>query len=210
MRNGGRAGEHDWATSDEVRRAIQQLSDVDYLRLRKAARLKMGGSAYSDPAELVNQALLTPYKAALGEGGRRWKRNVNFLAFVVKTIQGLASDSRGSAELRLTGSNLVPSREGEAPRDLFDSQAFATVSAEEEILARSDTESQKSREDQLASVREFFREDEHVNWIIKGIEEDKSAQEIQSLSGMSETEYATAHRRWRRGCEKIAKKRRSP
>jgi hypothetical protein len=214
MRNGGGADEAALATAEEVQRAIQEIDNADYIRLLKVARLKLGGSIYTDPEELVDEALLTPYRAALGEGGRRWKRGVNFVAFLVKTIQGLASDSRGSAERRLTMSNLIPGQEGKPDRDLFEKPCFGATSAENEVVAQADAGTnhlaEEARDAHLAKVREFFRSDEAVNWIIKGIEEDKSAQEIQSLAGMSATQYATARCRWRRGLEAIAKERRSP
>jgi hypothetical protein len=211
MQIGGSADVSDLATAEEVQRAIRELGRADYLRLLKTARVKMGGSVFTDPAELVDQALLTPYKAASGEGGRRWKKSVNFVAFVMKTIQGLASDSRNAAERRLTVSNLMPGQEGEPDHDLFDKPGLATVSAEEQVITEVDAQlneaAERARDAHLVKVKEHFRNDAEVGWIMRGIEEDKSAQEIQSLSGMSATRYATARRRWRRGLETLAKER---
>jgi len=204
----------DLATVEEVQQAIQELSNVDYFRLLKVARHKTGGSVFTDPAELVSQAVLTPYLAARGDGGRRWKKGTNFIAFLTKTIQGLASDSRGSAQQRLTVSNLVPGQEGEPDHDIFERPCFAKASVEEQVIAqetdRCSEPAEAVRELRLAEVKEYFKNDEEVGWIIKGIEEEKNAQEIQSLSGMSATQYATARRRWRRGLEAIARKRRTP
>ena len=61
-------------TAEEVAQAIQGLSEADYGRLVKAARIRMGGSRYTNPRDLVNDAVLNPYEAALGLGGRRWPR----------------------------------------------------------------------------------------------------------------------------------------
>lgn len=192
------------ATAEEVEQAIQQLSAVDYLRLVKAARILMGGSSYATAEDLADEAIQTPHLAALGQGGRRWPKDVDFMSYLMMTIRGLASDSRNSARQRLTVSSRVPSRDGSNERDVFDDRRFSTLSPEESIVEGEDQEHSKQADDFcLSKIDERFKDDAEVQWIMRGLREDKGPREIQELSGMTKTQYESAQRRWRRGVEKL-------
>lgn len=193
------------ATSEEVAHAVQGLTDADYGRLIEAARIKMGGSLYTNPRDLVNDAVLSPYEAALGQGGRRWPKNVAFMAFLFMTIQGLASDSRGSAQRRLTTSNLRPGREGHRDHDLFDSPEFASSSPQQLAL---DAEHQARRQREVNKINDHFKNDPEVQWVMMGIEDGRSASEIQELAGMTKTQYESARSRWRRALKRLVSERR--
>lgn len=192
------------ATAEEAEQAIQQLTDVDYFRLVKVARLLIGGSSYGTAEDLAAEAIQTPYLAARGEGGRRWPKDVDFMAYLVQTMRGLASDSRKSATCRSTVSNRVPSRDGPDEHDLFDQPRFSSLSPEESAIEAEDEEDcQQADDSYLAKIDERFKNDAGVQWIIRGLKEDKSPGEIQELSGMTKTQYESAQRRWRRGVEKL-------
>ncbi len=194
------------ASIEEVAQAIQSLTDVDYGRLYAAAAIKMSGSGYADAGDLVNDAVLSPYRAALGEGGRRWKRTVSFMAFLFMTIQGLASDSRRSAAHRLTDSHRQSGRDDDdEDQDAFETLAVATPSVEVTAL---NEERQVARRRVMERLQEHFKDDPEVQWIMLGLEEDKGPEEIQELSSMTETQYETARRRWRRALEKLVPGRR--
>jgi len=195
----------DVATVEEVVHAIQSLTEADYDRLAEAAKIRMVGSAYTDPRDLVNDAVLTPYRAVLGQGGRRWKPEVDFIKYLFMTIKGLASDSRRSAEHRLTDSHRQLVREDGGERDFFESPDVATPSVERSAL---EEERHAERRRIVAKVQAAFAIDEQIQWIMMGIEEGMSAEEIQELSSMTRTEYETAHRRWRRGLAKVVPGRR--
>ena len=121
------------------------------------------------------------------------------------TIQGLAGDSRGSADQRLTTSNLKPTRDGDRDRDLFDSPDLATPSPQQLAL---EAEHQGQRQLEVSKVTDHFKNDSEVQWIIMGIEDGRSATEVQELSGMTKTQYESAQRRWRRALERLVPERR--
>ena len=192
------------ATADEVAQAVQALTDGDYVRLVKAARIKLGGTAYASAEDLVNEAVVTPFRAARGEGGRRWRKDVSFIAFLIMTIRGIASDSRRSATLRRTVSAQRVAKEGEGERDVFDALNLTVPSVEEQLLDDEQEQEREARNQKdFAAVDEFFRNDDEIQWIMIGIQEQKSPTDIQEISGMSKTQYESAQRRWRRGLEKL-------
>lgn len=191
----------EYATAEEVAEATDRLTPANYVRLHKAARIRVAGTAFTDANDLVSEAVATPYLAALGEGGRRWPRGVDFMAFLLKTIQGIASDSRRSEERRLTVSQRVRLPDGQE-RDLLTSRVCPTTASPEDLIL--DDECHKREDGALAAAREFFKDDPEILSIMKGIENDQSAKSIQESTGMSATQYETARRRWRRGLEKLS------
>lgn len=192
------------AAADEVAQAVQALTDADYVRLTKAARTKLGGTVYASAEDLVNEAVVTPFRAALGEGGRRWRKDVSFVAFLIMTIKGIASDSRRSATRRRTVSAQTMTKEGEGERDVFDALDLTAPSVEEQLLDDEQEQEWEARHQKdFTAVDEFFRNDDEIQWIMIGIQERKSPIDIQQISGMSKTQYESAQRRWRRGLEKL-------
>jgi hypothetical protein len=200
-----------FATVERVMQAVAELTVADYLRLRKTAKYLMGGSAYQDPDQLVQDAVTTPLFAAAGGGGRRWQPSrVSFVIFLGRTIQGLASDSRRVRKRRLLLSIVA----GSAARDyesvepqecnLLDTQQFATPSVEQTAVdEQEDRDRQREDDLLLARVHEHFKRDLQTMTIIAGIKEGNSAHQIREQAGMSETQYASARRRFRRGLEHL-------
>ncbi|WP_275271782.1 hypothetical protein [Limnobacter sp. P1] len=202
---------NDTATPDDVRSAIAALSDVDNYRLRKAATYCLPGTEYQTPQELINEAVIRTMNAASGDRGRRWPRNVPFIAFMMRTIQGIANDSRESAGQRVT--------------DRIEELATEAVSVEQ-VLAQSEhyhpdivtqaleLEEANEREEQVKAIvgeiDDNFAEDEEVNWILMGIKDDLPASEVRELSGMTQSQYDTARRRFRRGLDKLFPEKRKP
>jgi hypothetical protein len=199
-----------YATSQEVLTAIHQLSDADYLRLNKVARSKMGGTPYQDPHELVTHAISTAYCAAAGQGGRRWPTRVAFVAYLIRTIQGIASDARRAVVQRRTVTGLFVPGEETGEGNLLPFPDLFSASAEE-MCADEEAKSLKEKADgeNLKTVIAFFREDRQVLAILWGILEELDVREIQARSGMSRTQYDSAHRRWRRGLDRLFPERRS-
>ena len=86
----------DFASSDDIRQAIESLSPEDLARIRKAAKYSLFGTEYQDPQELVNEAVARSMEGANGSKGRHWPKSVPFVAFMFKTIQSIANGSRES------------------------------------------------------------------------------------------------------------------
>lgn len=201
----------DPATPDEVRAAIAALSNVDRYRLHKAATCCLPGTEYQAPQELINEAVMRTMNAAAGDRGRRWPKNVPFIAFMIKTIQGIANDSQESAGQKMT--------------DRVEALATEAVGVEQ-VLAQAEhyhpdtltqaleLEDANEREEEakgiVGKIDAHFAGDEEVNWILMGLKDDLPAAEIRELSGMTQTEYETARRRFRRGLDKLFPEKRKP
>lgn len=194
----------DHATADEVAEAAARLTPQNYLRLYRAARICLAGSTYTDAEDLVTEAVATPFMAALGQGGRRWPRAIDFMAFLIMTIRGLASDSRRRPERKLTVSQYEQAPDGQE-RDRFAARSCPTAHSPEDLAL--DDQDHQDMLAVLAAVQEYFSEDPQVQWVMKGIEGDLPPAEVQQLSGMSVTHYESARRRFRRGVEKLLKRR---
>lgn len=192
------------ATHDEVASAIERLSDADLLRLEKAASILLGGTEYSNPRELLNEALARALQGGLGADGRHWPQGVPFTVFVKNAMKSIADTSRHS--LHQTEEVLA--------RDLVDPDSVAGDPIE--VLAKGipsveaqalESEARQAKEEQeaadLAALNGHFNHDEQVEWIMMGIQDGIPAHEIQGLSGMTSTQYETAHKRFRRGLEKL-------
>lgn len=199
------------ASPDDVAEAVSNLTDVDMLRLQRAAAFCLPGSAFDAAEELAGEAISQTYRAALGEGGRRWPKDVAFIAFLLKTIQGLASDSRDSARQRQTvrAGDLI---DGDIDRrDPFDALGISHPSIETELVEAETIESQHAIDQILiAKVSEYFKDDDQVQMIMMGIQDDLSAAEIREIAGMNPTQYETAWRRFRRGLNKLFPSGRKP
>jgi len=63
------------ATADQIREAIEALTENDALRLRKAAIACLPGTEYQDHKEVINEAVRRAMDAAVGLRGRNWPIN---------------------------------------------------------------------------------------------------------------------------------------
>jgi DNA-directed RNA polymerase specialized sigma24 family protein len=189
-----RKADAEYASVEEVRRAIDGLSDADYLRLHRHARILLGGTPYSCADDLVFDVLSVAFEAACGGRGRRWTRDVKFMTYLHMTIRGVASDSRRTAQRRREVRD-------DPGRDTIDSPHLCIPSAED----RSSEEDQRRRENRedecVERVTTYFKNDPEVIWVIKGITEGVPASEICKQARMSKRAYDSAHRRFRRGLD---------
>ncbi len=89
-------------TIDDVRQALEALTNDELYRLHKAARSFVGGTEYDSSDDLLNEAVVRTLRAANGEKGRHWPKDVEFVAFLMQTMRGLANDSYNSAYVENT------------------------------------------------------------------------------------------------------------
>lgn len=187
------------ATQEEVIQAIESLSDEDFYRLRKAASFCLMGSDYIDLDEIINEAICRTL-----HGERNWPKSVPFIAYMIQTMKGLSSDSRDSLQRSRTkqlealapdGVNIeeVMGRLDQRHPDPLTNLIEVEVNSERQVRAKVDSD----------RIEVFFAEDAQVTWLILGIKEESSPADIMELSGMTQTQYDTARRRFRRGVAKI-------
>lgn len=191
------------ATPEDVADAVDGLTAEDHVRLFKAAATCLGGTPYKSAEELVAAAVSQTYLSAAGDPGRRWPRDVPFIAFMVKTIRGLASDSRKSASWRRTDRIDDLLAEGDE-RDPLGTHGHYVQSVEDEVLDEQEQQEQSARNDDvLRKIEEFFKGDDDVQAIMMQIEDGLSPKQVQEMFAMSEVKYETARRRLRRGMAKL-------
>jgi len=199
--------EVDFATTAEVREAIELLSSVDLRRLRMAAAHCLAGSDYAKSDDLINEATRRTMDAAEGLKGRRWPRSVPFMAYMVNTMKGLASDSRGSAKRRDTQSMEVLAPEGFSAEEALGAllqRGRRQTGLDTALVDRQEAEEIASAEERdLAAIDAHFASDEQIQYLIMGLKDGMKPAEVLDVSGMTQTQYDTAKRRFRRGLDKL-------
>lgn len=191
-------------TIDMVRAAVSALSDTDLLRLRKAAAFLIGGTDYSDPQELFNEAVVRTLRAACGEKGRRWPAGVNFMAYLMQTMTGLADDSRESVKVRPTRELETLATDGlSADEALGKHGQYHPDVVTLAIEAGERAEAHDAAVEDAAKIDAYFAGDDEVGWLLMGHREGMKANQVREIASMSQTQYETARRRLRRGLEKL-------
>ena len=93
-----------FATSEEVTEAFEALTESELIRLEMVGEVYIWGTEYTDPLELLGEAMK---RALIGasdpDHGRHWPRkSVEFMAFLFKTMESIADGSRQSVVQRET------------------------------------------------------------------------------------------------------------
>lgn len=193
------------ATPEEVCQAYEELSDEELYRLRKAATYCLLGSEYREPDEIINEAICRTMR-----GDRNWPMHIPFMAYLIKTFQGLGDDSRQSLQQRRT-----MQLEGYVADDTSVDETLGLLGKVHPDALTSIIEMEVTSEHQeraranLDKIEAHFSKDDHVTWIIMGLKDGLPAAEIQDLGGMTQTQYETAKRRFRRGVDKIFSEKRA-
>lgn len=201
------ADEAKCASTDDIRQAIELLTPEESIRLRKAASYCLWGTCYSSPDELYNEAVKRAMNAAVGQKGRKWPKNVPFVAFMIKTMQGLSDDSMNSSAQRLTVSADAMALEGSTVDEALgaipgrgyhhgDVVAMAVEAQERQ-------ESYEAAKPDADAIDAFFAGDDEVGYLIMGKKDDMKPAEVREISGMTQIQYDTAKRRFRRGLDKL-------
>lgn len=192
------------ATSDELRQAIERLTDTELYKLKKAAGYLLYGSEYQDPLELLNEAILRAMNAAAGGQGRAWKKSVNFVAFLLMCMRGIANDSAESVSQTRVKRMEDLATETQSAEEAISAKGHSHPSVEElAVELEEDDLRQAIAKADCDAIESHFRSDDNVTWIIMGYKDGTTPEDIRELSGMSLTEYDTAKRRFRRGLDKI-------
>lgn len=197
------------ATLEELGQAIRQLTDDELRRLRRRGDQLAFGTHYASGTELLGEAVGRALIGASGSPrerlkGRVWRQGVGFAAFLMMTMKGLSSDSRGSLPVRverrmeaLTGDDGEESAAMRLP-DLCRS------SVEEELVEREESEARLARIDADARLIEHhFRDDEQVRAILEGEKAGWPARRVREEFRMTRLAYDTARTRLRRGVDRL-------
>lgn len=190
----------DFASLDDISQAIEDLSPEELFQLHRAARYCLLGSEYLDADELINEAICRTMSAAEGGEGRRWPRGVPFMSYMVMTMKGLASDSRESASKTRTRRLEAMAPPAGTIEDVLGGLGHHHPDG---LALMLETERHDLARERVQEIEDHFAADEQVSWVLQGRKDGLSAQEIQQLGEMNQTQYDTACRRLRRGLGKM-------
>jgi hypothetical protein len=197
------------ATLEELSAAIQGLSEPERLRLSRRGDQLAYGTCYANGLDLLDEAVLRALSGAAGsadEGkkGRVWRHGVEIVAFLMMTMKGLSSDSRGSLTTRVDRRmEALAGEDGEALSAIYESE-LSHESVEHTLIEREDLEArERQAEVDAALIEKRFADDDEVLAILEGEKEGWSAERIREEFGMSKLAYSTARTRLRRGLDKL-------
>jgi hypothetical protein len=185
--------EEEGASIDEVRAAIESLSEGELLRLERYAKYRirgLGGRVLGrDHEDLFREAIA----ATLG-GDRRWKRRkVDFFTHLVGVMRSLSS--HWNERERTVG--MVNESEFETDSGRYSPLTTASSSAPgaDRVL---------EAQQELARIERHFASDANVLKIMVGLKDGMTGPEIQVASNLNRQDYESALKRMRRGIERLS------
>lgn len=198
------------ASVEELSRALMLLTSAERLRLFARARQLVWGTEYTDPQELLNEAVKRALVAASGskqegERGRPWPiERVQFVAFMSGCMDSIADASRESLDQTqtdrleaLVGENgdvdTVIQRSGHINRDVVEQAIEVEDTTERQQRARADAH----------VIETHFKDDQEVLAVIEGEKADMPVSEVLALFELDQKTYDTARRRLRRQVDKL-------
>ena len=177
-----------YASSQEVARALVTLSPANKARLRHSAQLRSLGLTGVSWEDLVSESA-----ARALSGTRRWPTDVPFIAFMIQTVRSIASEEwqRLSIHGESLDSDLQP-LEGDQHESVLAELAIDTLTPERVVQARS----------ALLEIEGLFSDDPEALSVIRGLALGNSPDETQAQAGISAVSYASTQRRIRRSLAK--------
>jgi len=202
----GAASQNQYADEDQVRTAIEELTTAEWARLRRAAQVLKVGTEY-EAVDLIQEAICrTVQGAVVSTSGRHWPLHVPFMVYLINTMHSLVDASLESPANALTETCDDPC-EADAPAEFL--AVVRSPSAETVVLAAEEKAASAAWVNAtIAVIDEHFADDEEVLMILLREREGQSAQQIQLEEGMTQKQYETARKRYRRGLSKIDIRRR--
>lgn len=175
-----------YATTEDILRAYQTLSDSELLAVRAAARRYLDGTRFSEPLDLVHEALTLAL-----DGRRNWPTHVDFAVFMAMTMRSVADADRKRHGTALTSRvsvedmlELVPERAGFHP------------SVEDELLASERLAIARMVAD---IARAALAADEEALAVLEGMSSGLAPCEIREAHGLSAKAFdAAKHRAMRK------------
>lgn len=174
---------------DEVRVALDALSDADWIRLGKIAAT-FGWNRRRDPDDLLQTALERTL-----DGSRRCPRRVDVIRFLAEAMRSIASDD-AKAIKRKPELQLVARHADDADRPVEYDYPDPSPTAETALAEAQDADRL------LSAVLAVFDDDLAAQTIVEGDAEGMDADDLRELTGLNEREYASKRRLIRRRIDK--------
>lgn len=171
-----------YATADEVSRAIEALTNEDYAKLMLIARSFCKSRRFS-PSVLETEELLAEAFAKTLQLDKKWNKRVSFLKHLDRAMENI------SGHLAKERKKIVPFPEGLEPSPHQRGEE-PTEDAADEMLMR--------KEDLETILEAVFGDDKEAAGIFMLRAEGFQASEIQTKLSMTATRYETIAKRIRR------------
>ena len=175
--------QRDIATREECAEGLRQLSDEDYERLEKIARLRATGLNAVAWRDLLHDAV-----ERLLDGRRQWPLEIPLVVFLRETMRSIASDHwrRLDQSVVVTESDL--GADGEVGGGIV-SIAVDETTQPERCASAAET---------IKRIEDAFEGDGEALCVLAAMASGKSPREIQLEISMAEIRYASTLRRIRR------------
>ena len=190
-----------YASVEEFSSALMMLTSAEQLRLFARARLLVWGTEYTDPQELLNEAVKRALIAASGdkqdgERGRPWPIDrVPLPAFLSGCMDSIADSSRES--LGQTQTDRLEAIAGEA-RDvdtmIYRAGGWNTDVVEQAIELEDAADRQQQARADAQIIEAHFKDDQEVLAVIEGEKADMPVAEVLALFDLDQKTYDTARR----------------
>lgn len=183
------------AGPEDVRKAIEALTDADFIRLNRYAEnriARLGPLAGTHEADdLLQEAVLS----LLEEGRRYWRpESVSLPNFLMGTMRSIASNwarKSASGQAPTLAADLVRlSNEGDEPPDFFDSIAAPDPSPEQQLM---NNEYQTERE-LIQEIESLVKDDLMATVVLDGMKTSMKGPDIMKALGITEKELRAAQR----------------
>ncbi len=162
----------------EIKQIIQQLSDIEILKLGQIARIYTNrSSCLLDSDELLNQAII-----AIASGKRKFPREVPLLAFFAETMRSIAFNEKRKASRKFIVVSDDPTN------DPILNEPDKTISVENEAIANGEIE----------EIYNLFKSDDDVTLLLMAKYEGLNPSEICNINKWDRTKYNTIQKRLRR------------
>lgn len=188
------------ATAEEICEAVERLTEAEVGRIHRAAQYALFGTEYTDPQELLGEAVQRTLEGVGVKEGRHWPKGVHFVAYLIMTMQSIAEGSSSSiSKSRTVHLEAIADHEGDVELVLAQ-EGFTSPDVVEQAMELEETIERQARATADAALIEaHFASDEEIQFLIMGDKDDMTPSEIRVVSGMDQTTYDTARRRFRRG-----------
>lgn len=196
----GKPPERAYATAEEIGEAVESLTEAELGRIHRAAQYALFGTEYTNPLELLGEAVQRTLEGVGAKEGRHWPKDVHFVAYVIRTMQSIADESSDSSiQSRTAHLETMAGRDGDAELALAQEGFSSPDVVEQALEVEETTERQARAAADSALIEAHFADDEEVQFLIMGDKDGMKPDEIRAVSGMDQTAYDTARRRFRRG-----------
>jgi hypothetical protein len=185
----------EYATREDVERAVESLSPADWTRLENFAKYKIRGlgrkAANRDHEDLSREAITSTW---IGAGdpneGRRWRnKGVTFFAHILGAMRSIASHWKEAAdedEAYLDSELTVETEDGEMLSPVENAPS-AAAGPERTLAAK----------EQLGVIYRLFQNDDDAALVLEGIREGWGGAEIMEQLGLPKNLYEAALKRIR-------------